>query len=542
MIDFETGRPVTMAPRGVVTSPHSLASAAGVEILKAGGSAVDAAIATSAALAVLYPHMTSVGGDAFWLIYDARAGTVRYLGGGGRAAASATIEAFARRGLSEIPYRGVVPATLTVPGGVASWCEAHTAYGRLPLARNLEAAIGYARDGFPVTARLARWIEATAAEGGVLDAAASAIFMPGGTPPRTGAKLANPDLARTLEAIAGAGREGFYGGETARELARYARENGGFFDEADLRAQDAAWDVPLLTTYRGVKIYETPAPTQGFTVLEMLNLLEAYEVARWPFLGPDHVHHLVQAKQIAYHDRDRRLADPEFGPVPIDRLVSRAYADERRKLIDPARALAWDRVPSDGSLQGDTVFIAIVDADGNAVSLIQSLYGIFGAGVVAGRTGVVLQNRSAYFTLDPRHPNRLEPRKRPLHTLIASLAFRDDKLWQVLGCMGADGQPQIHVQTYVATIDFGLDIQQAVETPRWLSGRFSLREPRDLLNIEARFPAATLAELERRGHVLNRWGDWHELAGHAHGIAVDPGSGLRLGGCDPRSDGAAIGY
>ena len=275
MIDFETGRPVTMAPRGVVTSPHSLASAAGVEILKAGGSAVDAAIATSAALAVLYPHMTSVGGDAFWLIYDARAGTVRYLGGGGRAAASATIEAFARRGLSEIPYRGVVPATLTVPGGVASWCEAHTAYGRLPLARNLEAAIGYARDGFPVTARLARWIEATAAEGGVFDAAASAIFMPGGTPPRTGAKLANPDLARTLEAIAGAGRDGFYGGETARELARYARENGGFFDEADLRAQDAAWDVPLLTTYRGVKIYETPAPTQGFTVLEMLNLLEA---------------------------------------------------------------------------------------------------------------------------------------------------------------------------------------------------------------------------------------------------------------------------
>jgi gamma-glutamyltranspeptidase/glutathione hydrolase len=250
----------------------------------------------------------------------------------------------------------------------------------------------------------------------------------------------------------------------------------------------------------------------------------------------------VQAKQIAYRDRDYRLADPEFAPMPIDRLISRAYADERRKLIDPARALAWDQVPSDGSLKGDTVFIAVVDADGNAVSLIQSLYGIFGAGVVAGRTGVVLQNRSAYFTLDPRHPNRLEPRKRPLHTLIASLAFRDGKLSQVLGCMGADGQPQIHVQTYVATIDFGLDIQQAVEMPRWLSGRFSLREPRDLLNIEARFPAATLAELERRGHVLNRWGDWHELAGHAHGIALDPGSGLRFGGCDPRSDGAAIGY
>ena len=533
-----------MAPRGVVTSPHSLASAAGVEMLKAGGSAVDAAIATSAALAVLYPHMTSVGGDAFWLIYDARAGTVRYLGGGGRAAASATIEAFARRGLSEIPYRGVVPATLTVPGGVASWCEAHAAYGRLPLARSLEAAIGYARDGFPVTARLARWIRSDGRRG------------------RRARRRSKRDLhaGRHAAAHRREARQSRLGAHARGDRRRRPRRASmAARPRASWRATRAKTAVSStkptfarrtprgtcrsLRAYRGVKIYETPAPTQGFTVLEMLNLLEAYEVARWPFLGPDHVHLLVQAKQIAYHDRDRRLADPEFR-AGADRTADLARVRRRTPQTDrPARARSpWDRVPSDGSLQGDTVFIAIVDADGNAVSLIQSLYGIFGAGVVARRTGVVLQNRSAYFTLDPRHPNRLEPRKRPLHTLIASLAFRDDKLWQVLGCMGADGQPQIHVQTYVATIDFGLDIQQAVEMPRWLSGRFSLREPRDLLNIEARFPAATLAELERRGHVLNRWGDWNELAGHAHGIAVDPGSGLRSGGCDPRSDGAAIGY
>jgi gamma-glutamyltranspeptidase len=538
---IETGRPVTMAPRGLVSCPHALASAAGVEILKSGGSAVDAAIAAAATLGVVYPHMTSVGGDAFWLIYDAARNAVRYLGGGGRAAASASIEALRGRGLSEVPYRGVLPGTLTVPGGVASWCEAHAAYGRLPLARSLEAAIGYARDGFPVTSRVAQQIESVAAEN-VFNAEARVIFTPGGALPRAGTELANPDLARTLERIADAGRAGFYDGETARELAGFARAQGGFFDEADLRAQDAAWGEPVSTTYRGVTIYETPPPTQGFTLLEMLNLVEPLDAGRWEFLGPDHVHFLVQAKQLAYHDRDRHLADPEFAPVPIDTLISRAYADERRKLIDSRRVLAWDRVPSYGSLKGDTVFAAAVDEDGNAAALIQSLYGFFGSGVVAGGTGVVLQNRSAYFTLDPTHPNRLEPRKRPLHTLIASLAFRDGRLWQVFGCMGADGQPQIHLQAYVATIDFGLDIQQAVEMPRWLSGRFSLGEPRDLLNIEGRFPAATLAELERRGHALNRWGPWNELAGHAHGIVIDPASGLRLGGCDPRSDGAAIGY
>jgi len=250
----------------------------------------------------------------------------------------------------------------------------------------------------------------------------------------------------------------------------------------------------------------------------------------------------VQAKQIAYHDRDRWLCDERFHPVPIDKLLSRGYAAERRTLIDPSRALPWDKVPSYGSLNGDTVYIAAVDAEGNAASLIQSLYGVFGSCVVAGSTGVVLQNRGAYFSLDPAHPNRLEPGKEPLHTLIASLGFRDQRLWSVLGCMGADGQPQIHLQTYMAMIDYGLNIQQALEAPRWLSGRFALGEARDTLNIEARFPAATIDELSHRGHIINRWGDWNELAGHAHGIVIDPESGLRTGGSDPRSDGAAAGY
>jgi gamma-glutamyltranspeptidase len=525
----------------MVVCPHARASQAGAEALEAGGSAVDAAIAASAVLSVVYPHMTSIGGDQFWLIWDARRRAVRFLNAGGRAAASGTLEWFGRRGLEEIPRRGILPATLTTPGAVDGWCEAHAALGRLPLARDLAPAVECARDGFAVTARLASW---TAAATDVLAAApdAAAIFLPDGRAPRAGQRLRNPDLALILERIGALGRHGFYEGETAREMARFARAHGGFFTEQDLAKQRARWGDPISTTYRGVTIYETPPPTQGLSVLQMLNLLEPHDLSRLDQLGPDAVHLLVQAKQIAFHDRDRLVADPEFVKVPVERLLSKAYADERRALLDPARALPWDRVPSAGSLEGDTVAVCAVDAEGNAASLIQSVYGNYGAGVVAGRTGVVLQNRGAYFSLDPAHPNRLEPGKIPLHTLIASLAFKGEALWQVFGCMGADGQPQIHLQAYTAMIDFGLDVQEAVGGPRWLAGRFGLGEPRDLLNMEARFPAATLAELERRGHVVHRWPAWEERAGHAHGITIDPATGVRIGGVDPRSDGAAIGY
>lgn len=541
MNTWPTGRPLTLALRGMVSCPHSLASAAGVEVLRAGGAAVDAAIAASAVLSVIYPHMTGVGGDACWLIYDARRRAVRYLDAAGRAAASAGLQWFRSRGMEEIPFRGSLPGTLTVPGAVDGWCEAHAAHGRLPLARDLSAAIEYARDGFPVTARLAAW---TAHSADVLRASpeAAEIFLPGGALPKAGQRLRNPDLALTLDAIAGWGRAGFYEGEVAREAARYARAHGGFFTERDFAEQRARWGEPLSATYRGVTIYETPPPTQGFTVLQMLKLVEPFDLGTMEYLGPDHVHLLVQAKQLAFHDRDRVLADPDFVKVPVERLLSAAYAEERRRLIDPARALPWDRVPAAGSLAGDTVYVCAVDAEGNAASLIHSVYGMFGSGVVAGRTGVVLQNRGAYFSLDPAHPNRLEPGKRPLHTLIASLAFRGEDLWQVFGCMGADGQPQIQLQAYTAMIDFGLDVQQAVESPRWLSGRFALGEPRDLLNMEGRFPAHTFAELARRGHTINRWEAWNERAGHAHGITMDPGTGARLGAADPRSDGAAVGY
>jgi gamma-glutamyltranspeptidase len=540
-VDIRTGRPATLAPNGMVTSPHALASAAGVDVLRAGGSAIDAAIATSAVLSVVYPHMTGIGGDAFWLIHEGASGQVKYLNGGGRAAGTARLSWFREQGLAEIPLRGIVPATLTVPGAVASWTEAHRAHGRLPLRRVLQDAIGYARDGFPLTERLARFIALMRDELGK-DAGAAAIFLQEGSCPSAGARLANAALARTLQAIADQGWSGFYQGPVAEEMCRFARDRGGFFAREDFARQKATWGEPLAGEYRGVTIYNTPPPTQGFTVLQMLNIAEPHELHRKEFLGADYIHLLVQAKQIAYNDRDRLLADPEFADVPVGRLASKAYARQRAAMIDPNAALAWDKVPSFGSLSGDTVYIAAVDRDGNAVSLIQSLYGAFGACVAAGNTGVMLQNRGAYFSLDSKHPNKLEPGKVPLHTLIASIGKRDGKLWSVLGCMGADGQPQIQLQAYVAMIDFGLGIQEALELPRFLSGRFGLGEARDTLHLESRFAPDTVGELERRGHVVSRWGAWNEMAGHAHGIVVDPDHGTLIGGADPRSDGAAIGY
>ena len=538
MIQFAE-RSAVQSPSGMVTSPHHLASEAGADVLSAGGTAVDAAIATAAVLGVIYPHMTGMGGDAFWLIHDSLTGKVRYLDGGGRAAAGAGIAYFKTRGMNEVPFRGILPATLTTPGAVSSWFAAHDAYGELPVQRCLQAAIAYAKDGYPVSDRLAAWMKFVQADLHPLEGWRN-LFMPGGQPPEAGSRLSNAALARTLQAVADGGAPAFYGDDVGESLAQFAKENGGFFTLADLAAQQARWGEPLSGTYRDLTLFETPAPTQGFTVLQMLKLVEPFELHKMDLLDPQRIHLMVQAKQISYHDRDRWLGDPSFTNVPMDTLLSEAYLARRRELIDPLRALPWDKVPSYGSLTGDTVYIAVVDAQGQAVSLIHSLYGAFGSGMVDVNTGVLLQNRSAYFSLKEDHPNALAPGKVPLHTLIASIGFKNNKLWSVMGCMGADGQPQIQFQTYSAMVDHGLDIQRAVQAPRWLSGRFALGEARDTLHVESRHGEKTLSELSALGHLLNRWGPWNELAGHAHGITVSPLNGQRMGGADPRSDGRAI--
>ena len=308
---IDTGRPVSLGPSGMVACPHSLASSAGVDVLRAGGSAVDAAIAASAVLCVLYPHMVGVGGDAFWLIYEAASGQVKYLDGGGRATQKATINNVHARGLSEIPFRGIVPATLTVPGSVASWDEAHRVYGKLPLARSLASAIGYAKDGFPITQRVSDFIASTKADL-VPHADTCALFMPSGAIPAKGSTIKNQGLARTLSAIAAEGAAGFYKGEVGRALVTFSEQHGGFLAMEDLAAQSAFWAEPLVGRYRDVTIYETPAPTQGFAVLQMLGLLEPFELHKMPYLSAEAAHLMVQAKQIAYYDRDRWVADPRF--------------------------------------------------------------------------------------------------------------------------------------------------------------------------------------------------------------------------------------
>ena len=305
----------------MVSCPHALASEAGVEVLKAGGSAVDAAIAASAVLSVIYPHMVSIGGDAFWLIYDARRRAVRFLNAAGCAASSATIEWFRSRGHAEIPLRGVLPGTVTVPGAVDGWCQAHDAGGRLTLARDLASAVGYARDGFPVSRRLADWTEQSTT---LLkeNQEAAAIFLPGGAPPRAGQRLRNPNLALTLERIATEGRAGFYEGETAREMARFAREGGGLHAERDFARQRAEWGEPLSTTYRGVAIHVTAPPTQGISVLQMLNLVESLDLPRLRHNSAAYAHTLVEAMKLAFADREAYYGDPHHVDVPAASLLS----------------------------------------------------------------------------------------------------------------------------------------------------------------------------------------------------------------------------
>ncbi len=505
--------------------------------LRMGGSAVDAAITANAVLAVAYPHMAGLGGDAFWLIYEAREQQVRALNGAGCAPAAATTAEFERRGLDEIPPRSLL--AVTAPGAVDSWAEAHRRYGRLPFGTLFEAAITYAEKGIPVTARLRTWTQRTMS---VLRAHPTTrrIFLPGGEIPQVGEVLIQRDLARTFTLLAHGGRDAFYEGEVGRAIASFSRAEGGLLTSADLTRQHSQWAQPVAGAYRGITIYQTPPPSQGFVALQILRMLENDDVGALDRLGSDHVHLLVEATKVAFADRNRYLADPDFADVPVERLLSDLHARERRRLIRPDQASTWSQVQA-CALEGDTVFVAVIDAEGNAASLIQSLYMGFGSGIVAGNTGVLLHNRGVYFSLDPAHPNCLQPGKRPMHTLMSSMAFRGERLWLVFGTMGADGQPQVHAQLYSALLDHGLDLASAIQAPRWLAGRFMIGDAREPLNLEARFPPETTHALQARGHLLNFMAPWDELTGHAHGAMILD-NGTRLGVADPRSDGLAIGY
>jgi gamma-glutamyltranspeptidase/glutathione hydrolase len=506
--------------------------------MQAGGNAVDAAVAAAATIAVVYPHMNGVGGDSFWLIYDAGRRRLVGLNAAGRSAAAVDVGWYRTTFGRVISARGG-PAALTVPGTVAGWGQAHL-YSRTTLGSPvtwrsvLEAAIGYARDGFEVSEGQRRVTTQAAAL--FDDGVASEVrrsFWPIFHPDRLGAgRFTQPDLARTLDLVADGGADEFYRGDVGRRIAAAAAALGSPLRATDLAEHRAEWVEPLRVPYRGGEAASVPPPTQGFAALAILGLLDGFDVAGLD--EADYVHLVVEATKIAFEDRDRYLADPDAVPVPAADCLEAARLARRRGRISLARA-----IPVDGPrVQGDTIAIVTADREGNAVSLIQSLYYEFGAAVVAGDTGVLLQNRGTFFSLDPSHPNCLAPRKRPAHTLIPSMYLVDGRPRLVYGTMGGEGQPQTQAALVTRVIDRGLGPQAAIEAPRWLLGR-TWGETTRALRLEARFPADVVVSLRERGHDVRTVEPWSDLMGHAQMIEIRD-DGLR-GGSDPRADGAALG-
>jgi gamma-glutamyltranspeptidase len=518
-----------LARRAAVAAPHELASVAGLQMLARGGTAVDAMVAVNAALGVVYPHMTGVGGDAFWLIHDAATGTQHVLNASGRAAAAATCELYA--GAAEIAPRGP-RAALTVPGAVDGWAQAHARFGRMPFADCLRPAIDLARDGFPVAESPARY----AAE--YRDLLAGTPYLgPGGAPPRRGDILRLPRLADTLEAIATGGRDAFYEGEIAAAIAAHLAREGGVLTADDLAAHRSDWVEPVRVRYRGRDAVAPPPNSQGFAGLAILGMLDHVDVAALAGDPAAYVDAVVRATALAFEDRDRHLCDPDFGDVPLERLLDPAYLAERAAGIDGACAPAPAVVAPRAA--GDTTFSCAIDAGGNAAAVIQSIYQEWGSGVVAGDTGVLLQNRGCFFSLDPAHPNCLAPGKRTAHTLTAAMLIGEHGPELVYGAMGGEGQPQTQAALATRVVDHGRSVAEAIDAPRWLLGRTWGEEHRGL-RLEARFGAPVAEELAARGHEnVSLVPDYTDVMGHAQAIAVFPD---RLeAAADPRGDGAALG-
>lgn len=533
-------RSVVLARNGIIATSQPLASAAGLRVLMDGGNAIDAAVTAAAVLAVVEPTMNGIGGDLFAIVYDAKTRTVRALNASGRAPAAATPDEFARRGLPSIPYRGEL--SVSVPGVVDGWSELLTRHGTRTMAEALQPAIGYARDGFAVSEIISyQWKaqEATLAR----DTAAAATFLPGGHAPVAGDVFRNPNLATSLEQIAKGGRDAFYRGAIAQAIATDMRARNGLVTAADLAAHTSDWIEPISTSYRGYDVLELPPNTQGVVALEMLNILEQFDLKALGHNSAEYLHLLVEAKRIAFADRDAWLADaPAVPPDALKRMLSKDYAAQRAREIDRTRAAAsYQALKLDGSsfapeehpeAHGDTIYLTVADRDGNVVSLIQSVYEAFGAGIVAGDTGITLHNRGSLFSLKPGHPNLLAPGKRPFHTLVPAMVMKDKLPWLSFGVMGGDMQPQGHVQVLLNLIDFGMNVQEAGEAPRF-------RHSNAGLALESNIPAEARAALEQRGHKpIRSFGAF----GGFQGILFDRARGVMTGGSDPRKDGLAIGY
>ncbi len=526
-------RPPAIGTQTMVTSPHYLATMAGARILDQGGNAFDAAVAVSACLAVVYPHMTGIGGDAFWLMYTAHDGAVRAYNASGRSGYRTEPGVYAGR--EDIPVRGPLSA-ITVPGMVDGWDAVLREYGKLTLKEVLEPAIQYAKEGFPCSRSQHQFSSQFAPTLQAYPHTAR-IYLPGGRPPSFGEKFVQRELADTLSLIAKEGRTAFYEGEIAASITAELKQQGGILTREDFADHTGNWVEPISTDYRGYTVYQMPPNSQGFAALMALNILKNFDLQAAGHGTFAYYHLLIEALKLSFVDRNRHLTDPDFYDVPLSQLLSAAYANKLAQTIRMDRA--QDILGTE--MGSDTAYAAVVDEEGNAVSFIQSLYFEFGSAWTAGETGVLLQNRGSFFSLDPHHINRLEPRKRTFHTLMPALAMLDDKPAILYGTQGGEGQPQTQTAIITRMIDFGMDPQQAVSLPRWLWGRTWGEKVNDELKLEKSIGESVGEQLAQVGHRVRMVEDHHRLMGHACAIRIDE-YGYRQGGADPRSDGLAIGW
>jgi gamma-glutamyltranspeptidase/glutathione hydrolase len=534
---FNSRRSPVFSQNGIVATSQPLAAQAGLHILSIGGNAADAAIATAAALAVTEPTSTGIGGDCFALYFDSRSGFIKALNGSGRAPTKLNLELLAQQGFSEElpPFH---PHTVTVPGACAGWCDLVNSHGRLTIEDVLTPAILLAENGFPVSP-ITAYFWKKGVEKQLSKSPGGYELTIDGRAPVPGEIFCNPNLARTLQTIAEKGSEGFYLGEIAEAIVSAIQNAGGVMDKGDLAAHHSTWDEPISTTYRGFQIWESPPNGQGLTALMALNILEGFETGKIPALSPERLHLIIEALRLAFADARWYVADPTFSPIPIDDLLSKSYADDRRKMIQPGKAIV--------SLQtgypdynSDTVYLSVIDGVGNACSFINSNYMGFGTGIVPSGWGFSLQNRGHGFSLDPDHPNALAPGKRPYHTIIPALATREDgSLYSSFGVMGGFMQPQGHVQVLLGLIDDGADPQAVLDRPRiCIKGG----EPNGEIAIETGIPSETFDQLAYWGHTVE-WIDGYPRAmfGRGQVLVRDPKTGVVCGGSDPRADGCAVG-
>ncbi len=529
--DRWTARSMTITRYGIVAAESPLAAQAGVQILAAGGNAVDAAIATNAVMGLVAPTSNGIGGDLFAIVYEAKTGKIYGLNASGWAPRALTIEFLKSKGHQEMPLRGI--HAVTVPGAVEGWAKLRERFGTKSFAELLAPAIRYAEEGFPVPELVGNlWPRSQRLFRN--DPPGLRTFYPGGRAPRVGEIFRNPDLAWSLRQIAAGGRDAYYKGEIARRILATSEKYGGTMAADDLAEYHAEWVEPISTSYRGWRVYEIPPNGQGIAALVMLNIMEHFPLAEYGHNSANALHTMIEAKKLAYADMLRFVADPRFAKVPVAGMLSKKYAKQRAGLIDPKQANCEVSAGTPPEA-GDTIYLSVVDKDGNIVSLIQSNYSGFGAGIVPEGTGFGLQNRGGLFTLEAGHPNALAPRKRPLHTIIPAFMEKGEQRI-AFGIMGGWNQSQAHAQFVANIVDFGMNIQQALEAARFTKATFTGCD----VMMESRVPEAVRAELAARGHQIELRGAYSGQMGGGQAVLRDFAAGVNFGASSPRKDGAAI--